>query len=129
MSQDPFPGSTIYTGYAIYPAYSLITDITQDTNGVITFSTAHDFTPGEIISLRVAQAYGMRELDNQEVRVLSTTTYTVTIDVNTSTYMPFILATNQQKPAMAVPAASGIIPGQYVATMNLLDAFDNEATT
>ena len=113
------------TTYEMYPRYALINDISQAAEAVITFDDEHDFTEGEILSLRVSKPYGMVELNNREVRVISTTTFTVTIDVDTRSFMPFILASDQREPAMAVPAASGVIPGQYVPTMNLEDAFDN----
>lgn len=111
--------------YAMYPRYALIENITQALNAVVTFAADHDYTDGEILSFRVSIPYGMRQINNQQARVLSHTDDTVTIDLDTTQYFTFVLASNQQMPAMTVPAASGIIPGQYVATINLEDAFDN----
>jgi len=48
---------------------------------------------------------------------------TVTIDVDTLQFYPFIYATNEQVPCVAVAAGSGIIPG--TSTVTLEDAFDN----
>lgn len=111
--------------YAIYPRYGLIQDVTQAQQAVVTFTQDHDFTDGEIISFRVSIPYGMRQINNQEARVLSHTSDTVTIDLDTSQYNPFTLVSDQKYPAMAVPSSSGIVPGQYVPAINLEDSFDN----
>lgn len=107
------------------PRYAYITDITNSNPCVVTFDDEHDFSDGEIISFRISSAYKMTELNNKQFRILSHTDDTVTLDVDTQTFTPFVLATNQQIPAQAVPSASGIIPGEYVPTMNLEDCFDN----
>lgn len=129
MSSPTLPNSNL-NGETIpnntYPELAYITDITQALNGVITFSADHDFTIGEIIGLRVAPAFGMIQLNNKEVRIVSTTSDTVTIDVDTNTFNPFINAgTNVQRPCIAVPSSSGIVPNSVPIQTNLRDAYDN----
>lgn len=109
-----------------YPALSYITWITKEKNAVVTFSEDHDFTDGEFISFRVDRSAGMFEINNRRGRVLSHTDSTVTVDIDTTTWNEFI--DNDpviESPPVAVPAGSGVVPDQYVATMNLLDAFDD----
>lgn len=124
-----------------YPRWRWITSITQANQAVINFSVAHDFTPGEFIGLRIGKAFGMQiPLHLQDVRVLSTTTFSVTVDLNTVGFVPFAYPTNAtalmgMQIAQAVPSASGVVPFMGSATIpqsppgtNLLDAFDNRNT-
>lgn len=109
-----------------YPQLAYITDISQALKGVITFSADHEFTVGEIIGLRVAQEFGMIQLNNQEVKVIAITSNTATIDVDTLPYNPFINAgTSVQRPCIAVPSSSGIVPNATPPQTNLQDAYDN----
>src|SRR5689334_641218 len=109
-----------------YPQLSYITNITQANPGVITFAADHEFTVGEIIGLRVSQPFGMIQLNNQEVRVIGTSPTTVTIDVNTRSFNPFINAgTSVRNPCIAVPSASGIVPNSAIPQTNLQDRYDN----
>lgn len=109
-----------------YPQLAYITDISQAQNGVITFSADHGFTVGEIIGLRVAPEFGMIQLNNQEVKVIEITSNTATIDVDTLPYNPFINAgTSVQRPCIAVPSSSGVVPDAIPPQTNLQDAYDN----
>lgn len=113
------------------PFLSNIVGITNAQQAVVTFSAAHSFTDGEIISLRVSKNYGMFEVNNKQARVLSHNSLTVTLELdtlglNTFVYPPVGLLVY---PAVAVPAGSGIVPGQYTPTMNLEDSFDNVPDT
>ncbi len=110
------------------PFYSLISDISRAQHAVVTFTADHSFIPGEYISLRTSSPYGMVEANNKRALVLSTTSDTATIDLDTSNFTPF------QYPAvgtviylaMAVPSASGIPPNQYPPYVTLEDCFDNQ---
>lgn len=108
-----------------YPRNGLISDITEALNAVVTFTEEPTFTVGEIISFRTSKADGMYELmNNQSARVLEVSGDTVTVDLNTLGYGAFVYPSPALTPPMAVPSSSGIIPGLYPATMNLLDSFD-----
>ncbi len=112
-----------------YPQYQFISGITNAQQAVVTFTTAHMFTPGEIVGMRVTKPYGMFEINLQDALVLSITSQTITIDVDTTNYTPFIYpVSGLNTPPVCVPSASGVIPGSIPATVNLLDAFDNRPT-
>ncbi len=125
----------------MYPRWQYIANITQAAQAVISFTAKNDFTPGEIVSLRVSSAFGMDEINNREVRVLSvtnsSTVSSITVDWNTSGYTAFAFPTSAVaaagvSPAVCVPSSSGVVPFNGSATIaqqppgtNLLDAFDN----
>jgi hypothetical protein len=115
--------------YQIYPGYSQIDAITNDINAEITFTADHDFTDGEIISFRVTKNFGMFEINNKKGRVLSSTSNTVVVDIDTSTWTQFTTAMLNQPgttPPIAVPSCSGLIPNQVeLQQTNIRDAFDN----
>jgi len=114
------------TSYEMVPRYAIITGISNAQNAVITFEDEHDFSIGEIISLRVSQPYGMREVNNKQVRVIDVSDDTVTVELNTLDFNTFIDAGDEQEElAMAIPSSSGIVPGLYTPEMNLKDCFDN----
>lgn len=115
--------------YSIYPRFSYITDITKAQHAVVTFTSNHDYTDGEIVSFRVSKEFGMYQINNQHARVLSHTDDTITVEIDTTGYDSFIYpVSGEVTPPVVVPSSSGIIPGQYTATMNLEDSFDNRRT-
>lgn len=119
------------SGHLFIPQKSFILSITQGMTTTIEFTEDHDYVIGEILSFRVSPPFGMVQLNNLQGRVLSLTPNTVTVDVNSFYFNPFIYAGTEnevQSPAMAVPSSSGIIPGLYPATVTLQDAFDNVRT-
>lgn len=123
---------TFNLGYKFYPRYAFITVISQSQNAIVTFLGNHDYTDGEILSFRIPQQFGMIQLNNQQATVISHTANTVTIDVNSLQFNPFIYAGADNAvpvPAMAVPSASGIVPNSFPRQTNLMDAFDNVSTT
>ena len=115
-----------------YPGYQFITAITQSYPAVMTFSQNHNFTPGEILSFRIPKYYGMYQLNNKQARVLTITSNTVTLDIETTTFDAFIYAGTDIQvtvPAMALPSSSGVVPFDRLEQTNLLDAFDDRPTT
>jgi hypothetical protein len=72
------------------PFLCFITNITNDQECVVTFSIAHSFFIGEIVSFRVNTAYGMKEINNQRAQVLSSDEFTITTDLDTLSYTPFV---------------------------------------
>ena len=110
---------------SVYPAFAYITDITNAINAVVTTLADHDFTEGEIISLRVSRPYGMFEVNEKRARILSYTNDTFTLDFDTSTFNSFIYpVSGSNTPPVAIPSSSGIVPDMYVSTVTLADAFD-----
>jgi len=125
----------------MYPRWDYIANITKATQAVVYFTTKNDFTPGEYIRLHVSSAFGMDEVNEKQVRVLSvtnsSTVSSVTIDLDTTGYTTFAFPTSAVaaagvSPAVAVPSSSGVVPYNGSATIaqeppgtNLQDAFDN----
>lgn len=125
----------------MYPSLRFIAGITKASQGVVYFTAKNDFTPGEMVSFRVPSQYGMDELNDRAVRVLSVTNSatvsSITIDLNTSGFTTFAFPTSAVyaagvSPAIVVPSSSGVVPENGSATnpqqppgTNLLDAFDN----
>ena len=111
-----------------YPTYSFISAITNDTQATITFDESHDFTSGEVVSFRVGQAFGMSEINNKRARVLVKSTYSIVVEIDTTTWTPFTLANLNQPgttPPVCVPSSSSVIPFQENPSVNIQDAFDN----
>jgi hypothetical protein len=118
--------TNIYTPYVLN-----IIGVSNAQKAVITFESAHPYVLGEIISLRSSRPYGMYEINNMQGRVLSSTEFTITLDIDTTNFNTFVYPPvgTIEVPAQAVPSASGIIPDQIPATVTLQDAFDNVPTT
>lgn len=128
----------------MYPRWNFIANITQATQAVVFFTGTNDFTPGEIVSFRVPSQFGMDEINNKAVRVLSVTNSatvsSITIDLDTSGYTAYAFPTSAVaaagvSPAVVVPSSSGVVPDNGSATVpqqppgtNLRDAFDNRNT-
>lgn len=130
-----------YIPNRMYPRIALIANITKATQAVIYFTAPNDFTPGEIISLRIPQEFGMVQANKVNARVLtvtnSSTVSSVTVDLDSSGFTTFAFPTSAQatagvSPAIAIPSASGVVPDNGSATnpqqppgTNLRDAFDS----
>lgn len=114
-------------GADFIPNLQYITDITQAAPAVVTFLGDHNFTISEWISFRIPPANGMIQLNNQKALVISLTPMSVTINIDTTNFYPFINVQDPQIPCVAVPAGSGILQG--TTTVTLEDAFDNQPIT
>lgn len=115
------------TTFNFVPKFRYITDITKDLKAVVTFSEDHEYVIGEIISFRVSSPYGMKQINNLQARVIGVTDSTITVELDTLGFDPFIYPVEgQNTPPIAVPVGSGIIPDEYVPTVTLRDAFDNQ---
>lgn len=127
-----------------YPRWSYIAMITKASQAVVYFTAKNDYTPGEIVSFRVSDDFGMSEINNKTARVLSvtnsSTVSSITIDLDTSGYTTFAFPTSATaaagvSPAVCVPSSSGIVPDSTNTSLvqqppgtNLRDAFDNRNT-
>lgn len=117
------------SGYQFYPRWKYITDISNEQFAVVTLDEDHDFTDGEIVGFRVTKPFGMVEINDMYGKVLTHTSDTITVDIDTMNFTAFIYpVVGKVTPPVCVPAASGIIPGSYPSTVNLEDAFDNRPT-
>jgi hypothetical protein len=111
-------------GTDFIPNLQYVTDITQDVQAVVTFTTTHNFFIYEWISFRIPPANGMIQLNNQKALIVGVTPMSVTINVDSLGFYPFINVQDPQVPCVAVPAGSGIAAG--TAMKILEDAFDNQ---
>lgn len=112
-----------------YPSLAYISAITNAQYATVTFTADHEFTPGQLVSFRVGSQFGMSEINQVQAKVLFTTSDTITVPVDTSTWNAFSLANLNQpgtSPPCCVPSASGVIPFEDVTPrVTLFDAFDN----
>lgn len=142
FAADATAGQVVkYIPNRMYPRWNYIANITQASQAVVYFTAQNDFTPGEIVSFRVPSEFGMDEINNKAVRVLSvtnsSTVSSITLDLDTTGYTAFSFPTSATaaagvSPAVCVPSSSGVVPYNGSATVaqqppgtNLLDAFDN----
>lgn len=113
------------TNNQFYPRMRYISDITNAQQAVVTCTEDHDFTVGEIVSFRVSPQNGMDQINNRQSKVISITSDTVTVDVETLLFDEFIPGLDVKIPPVIVPSASGILSDLYTPTVTLEDAFDN----
>lgn len=111
-------------GTKFIPDLQYIANITQSAQAIVTFEDNHNFTVAEWISFRIPPPNGMIQLNNRKAKIISITPTTVTIDLDTIHFFPFIYTQDPQIPCVAVPAGSGVIEG--TTTVTLEDAFDNQ---
>lgn len=111
-------------GADFIPNLQYVTDITQEAQAVVTFTTNHNFFIYEWIGFRIPPANGMIQLNNQKALIVGVTPMSVTIDVDSLDFYPFINAQDPQVPCVAVPVGSGIAAGTAMTILD--DAFDNQ---
>ena len=113
------------TTQQFYPRWRYISNITQAQYAVVTFTDTMDWTIGEIVSFRTSRQDGMGELNQKTAQVLSVIdAFNIMVNYDTSNLPAFIYPSTATTPPTMVPSASGVIPGLYPATMNLLDSYD-----
>jgi hypothetical protein len=107
------------------PKNRFITAISNAVNAVIQLSVTHGYNVGEIISIRCTPAFGMSEINNLqgEIQSIDTTTNTVTVDINTTSFTAFAF------PTSAIAGAGVTFPQTIpVGDFDLLSgAIDNQA--
>ncbi len=113
-------------GANFIPNLQYIANISQAQQAIVTFVTQTNFFVGEWIGFRIPPSNGMIQLNNQQARILEIDGLNIKIDIDTLGFFPFISFSDPQIPCIAVPVASGIIPGTNTVTLE--DAFDNEPT-
>jgi hypothetical protein len=110
------------------PFLCYISAITNASQAVVTFTANHNFTVGEIVSFRVTKPFGMFEINYMRGKVLLTTSNTIAVDIDTTTWTPFTLENLNQSgttPPCCVPSSSGVPPIQEIPATNIQDCFDN----
>lgn len=110
-----------------YPRMRLVEEITNAQYAVVTCTEDHDFVDHEIVSLRVSRPYGMTEINNLHAKVLSHTSDSVTLDIDSTNFTDFSIPGDLTgtTPPCIVPSSSGVDLTEYSPIMILEDAFDN----
>lgn len=120
--------------------------ITKATQAVVTTSVYHDFTVGEVVSFRVSSAFGMKEINNVQGRILavgtmSGGTFTAGVtgpfnafktNIDTSGFTTFAMPTSAiaaagVSPAVVVPVGAGPYPSAANPFVPTAAAFDNRS--
>lgn len=109
------------------PTFSLIQSIAQGVQTTVTFTAPITFIVGEIVSFRISPPSGMRELNNVHATVMAATSNSITVNIDSRNFTPFVFAPENVLvfPAMAVPGGSGITPSAIPPQTTIADAFDN----
>lgn len=73
------------------PKLRYVTRITQASSAVITLSTVHGFAVGQQLRVNIPSEFGMTEMNGRSgfVTAINTTTNTVTVDINSSSFTAF----------------------------------------
>jgi hypothetical protein len=122
-----------------YPSTRYITDITQDTQAIVTLSVTHEYTVGQSIRFIVptitADTFGMTELDGVEATIVAigdpdengfTNTITVNVDTTGFTLFAFPLTTTPGfTPAQVVPIGEDTATALQLGANILADATVN----
>jgi hypothetical protein len=88
----------------VQPQYYYITGITQASQGVVTVSQAHNYVVGQCVEFQIPASCGMVQLNNfnqpqsKPAIITAVTTYTFTINVNTTNYTAFALPASSGSP-------------------------------
>lgn len=126
MSIIYYPG---YSQVVISPNFIVrtILSITQAYPAVITTDVDHGYKAGMLVTFLVPVAFGMQQLNGLHVQVISLTSDTLTVDLDTRTFTPFAypspLPSAYTKPSV-IPFSSGpYLPPQPLQYGNQ-DSFD-----
>lgn len=102
------------------PARVAISSITQADPGVVTTSTNHNLTTGQVVRLHVPQNYGMFQLNQMQViiKVLSATMFSIfqsiipnnVVPISTTNYPAFTIPAKPSATAEVLPMGSGPTP-------------------
>lgn len=117
----------------IYSPYVCqISDITRGVNTVITTSVNHGFVVGNQVNFLIPQQWGIGELSNVKGIVLATTANTVTVNINSANFSPFVTpASYYEYPQIipvgdqntgylspgGVPPTQQVIPGSFESSL------------
>jgi hypothetical protein len=119
-----------------YPSARIVTKIAPipaTTTTLVTFSVTHTYTVGQVLDMVVPNVFGMTQMNGLSGTILAVgvadadgATNTVTLDIDSSAFTPFVfpLTGVDFTPAQAVPAGKNV-NAAFVATIS---ATHNEAT-
>lgn len=91
---------------AVEPRFLYVTGITQAAQAVVTVSTEHNYVVGELVTFTVPSSFGMSEISGLTGKITAVTAYTMTLDIDSSTFTAF-----------AFPASTAVPTTQLFATL------------
>lgn len=104
----------------VEPRFLYVTKISQATQAVVTVSEAHNYVVGQAVEFTIPGSFGMVQLNNfyqqgsKPPIITAVTTYTFTINVNTTNYTAFAFPTSASSPTSQLFAT--VAPaGQYTS--------------
>lgn len=123
------------------PTRVAISSITQANPCVVTTSSDHNMTTGQVVRINVPKNYGMVELNHlsASITVLSATTFSLqynqvppTVNVDSTNYTAFTIPSNPSFTAEVLPIGSGPTPQSntsWEVTNNIcIDTLDDAVT-
>jgi hypothetical protein len=116
MNAVPREAAVIY-----YPGYSqetvqenlqwkTIASITQANPCVLTTNYHHNYPAGSRVRFQIPSMFGMVQLNDKEVKILSVTSNTLTVNLDSTNYTPFAYPSplpQAYTPPVVIPDASG----------------------
>jgi len=77
---------------SVRPTNNFVINVTQAAQAVVTFSVAHNYQVGQTVRFTIPPLFGMPELNGLSGTVLAinTTNNTITVDINTIGFAPFL---------------------------------------
>jgi len=122
------------------PDRVLIANITQANPAVVTTTTNHNMTTGQVVRIHVPIQFGMTQLNQvmAQITVLSATTFSLqytqvpnAVNINSTNFSPFVSASNTQFTAEILPIGSSASPLtkiQYQITNGICVSSVDDAT-
>ena|SRR5271157_2638923 len=97
----------LYNSGTYLPFVCNITAVTQAQQAVVTTAVNHSFLVGNEVTFQIPKQYGMRQLNGLNGSILSTTTNTITVNIDTTQFDAFSVP--------SVPATVVLDPAQVLA--------------
>ncbi len=106
---------TYYPGYSQIQVHDnlivqTIASVTQANPCVVTTVNDHEYVAGMMVTFFIPTAFGMVQLNNQNVQVLSLTSDTLTINLDSTGFTPFAYPSplpSAYTPPSVIPNSSG----------------------
>jgi hypothetical protein len=86
-----------------YPAYNLITAITNAENAVISLQNTNDLTVGQVIRILVPNSYGMKQINKQTASILIADPAFIVVNINTTAYDVFAVPSMPLNQSFIIP--------------------------
>lgn len=82
----------------VAPMTLYVTKITQASQAVVTVSTKHDYQVNQLVHFSVPSSMGMQQMDQKTGKIVAVTDYTMTVDINSSSFSAFAFPASSLSP-------------------------------